>query len=48
VPSPPGHGNFDKTPVVYNGPYEYSVPGMAKDFLPQNEKAPEGARLEVH
>ncbi|MBU3665014.1 MAG: cytochrome c oxidase subunit I [Chthoniobacterales bacterium] len=48
VPSPPGHGNFDKTPIVYNGPYEYSVPGMAKDFLPQNEKAPEGARLEVH
>jgi hypothetical protein len=24
------------------------VPGMEKDFLPQNEKAPEGARLEVH
>jgi hypothetical protein len=21
---------------------------MEKDFLPQNEKAPEGARLEVH
>jgi cytochrome c oxidase subunit 1 len=48
VPSPPGHGNFDATPTVYNGPYEYSVPGMSKDFLPQNEKAPEGARLEVH
>jgi cytochrome c oxidase subunit 1 len=48
VPSPPGHGNFDKTPTVYNGPYEYSVPGMQKDYLPQNEKAPEGARLEVH
>jgi len=48
VPSPPGHGNFDKTPTVYNGPYEYSVPGMGKDFLPQDEKAPEGARLEVH
>jgi cytochrome c oxidase subunit 1 len=48
VPSPPGHGNFDVTPTVYNGPYEYSVPGMQKDYLPQNEKAPEGARLEVH
>jgi cytochrome c oxidase subunit 1 len=48
VPSPPGHGNFDQTPIVYNGPYEYSVPGMQKDFLPQNEKAPEGARLEFH
>jgi len=48
VPSPPGHGNFDHTPTVYNGPYEYSVPGMDKDYLPQDEKAPEGARLEVH
>ncbi|MEY3480016.1 MAG: Alternative cytochrome c oxidase subunit 1 [Verrucomicrobiota bacterium] len=48
VPSPPGHGNFETTPTVYNGPYEYSVPGMDKDFLPQDEKAPEGARLEVH
>ena len=48
VPSPPGHGNFEKTPTVYNGPYEYSVPGMEKDFLRQDEKAPEGARLEVH
>lgn len=48
VPSPPGHGNFDKTPVVHNGPYEYSVPGMERDFLQQNEKAPEGARLETH
>ena len=48
VPSPPGHGNFEQTPTVYNGPYEYSVPGMSKDYLPQDEKAPEGARLEVH
>jgi hypothetical protein len=24
------------------------VPGMDKDYLPQNEKAPEGARLAVH
>jgi len=48
VPSPPPHGNFAKTPVVYNGPYEYSVPGMEQDFLPQTEKAPEGAKLELH
>jgi cytochrome c oxidase subunit 1 len=48
VASPPGHGNFPKTPVVYNGPYEYSVPGMDKDFLMQNEKAPDTARLEAH
>jgi len=34
VPSPPPHGNFAETPHVYHGPYEYSVPGMAEDFLP--------------
>jgi cytochrome c oxidase subunit 1 len=48
VPSPPGHGNFEKTPVVYNGPYEYSVPGMEKDFLRQDEPAPAGARVAAH
>src|SRR5882724_5734935 len=41
VPSPPGHGNFPRTPTVYHGPYEYSVPGLSKDFLPQTEKAPD-------
>jgi cytochrome c oxidase subunit 1 len=40
APSPPGHGNFLTEPVVYRGPYEYSVPGAAKDFTPQFE--PEG------
>jgi len=48
VASPPGHGNFPVTPVVYHGPYEYSVPGIEKDFLMQTEKAPEGAQLESH
>lgn len=48
VPSPPGHGNFPVTPTVYHGAYEYSVPGMEKDYLPQNEPAPENARLESH
>jgi len=42
------HGNFAVTPTVYHGPYEYSVPGLAKDFLPQNEKAPEHVTLEAH
>jgi len=41
APSPPGHGNFLSEPVVYRGPYEYSVPGARKDFSPQFE--PEGA-----
>lgn len=36
APSPPPHGNFDKVPVVYCGPYEYSVPGKKADFCPQH------------
>ncbi len=38
--SPPPHGNFATPPTVYHGPYEYSVPGASKDFLPQHEPAP--------
>jgi cytochrome c oxidase subunit 1 len=37
APSPPGHGNFLTEPVVYRGPYEYSVPGAPRDFSPQFE-----------
>ncbi len=37
APSPPPHGNFLEEPVVYRGPYEYSVPGASKDYLPQFE-----------
>jgi cytochrome c oxidase subunit 1 len=37
APSPPGHGNFLTEPIVYRGPYEYSVPGAVKDFTPQFE-----------
>jgi cytochrome c oxidase subunit 1 len=40
TPTPPPHGNFAKAPIVYRGPYEYSVPGAAKDFSPQNEPDP--------
>ena len=36
TPTPPPHGNFLKVPTVYRGPYEYSVPGMEKDYLPQD------------
>lgn len=48
VTHPIPHGNFVVTPTVYHGPYEYSVPGMEKDFLPQNEKAPDHILLEAH
>jgi cytochrome c oxidase subunit 1 len=37
TPTPPPHGNFKHAPQVYRGPYEYSVPGHATDFTPQNE-----------
>jgi cytochrome c oxidase subunit 1 len=34
---PPAHGNWGKElPVVYRWAYDYSVPGAAEDFLPQN------------
>lgn len=36
APSPPPHGNFEAVPVVYRGPYEYSLPGSAQDWLPQD------------
>ncbi|MEQ1504844.1 MAG: cbb3-type cytochrome c oxidase subunit I [Myxococcota bacterium] len=38
APSPPPHGNFppDAMPVVYRGPYEFSVPGRKDDYWPQN------------
>ena len=37
TPTPPPHGNFLQPPQVYRGPYEYSVPGSAEDFMPQNQ-----------
>ncbi len=36
APTPPPHGNFPgPVPTVYRGPYEYSVPNMKEDYLPQ-------------
>ncbi|MEX1277323.1 MAG: cbb3-type cytochrome c oxidase subunit I [Bacteroidota bacterium] len=40
TPTPPPHGNFTTVPVVYRGPYEYSVPGHPTDFFPQHEPDP--------
>src|ERR1700682_1626164 len=38
--TPPPHDNFGgKTPVVYHGPYEYSVPGAPKDYVMQTDPA---------
>ena len=38
TPTPPPHGNFLKTPEVFRGPYEYSVPQAAQDYSPQHEE----------
>jgi cytochrome c oxidase subunit 1 len=36
--TPPPHDNFGgKTPVVHNGPYEYSVPGAPLDYVMQTD-----------
>ena len=37
TPTPPPHGNFVQELHVYRGPYDYSAPGHATDFTPQNE-----------
>ena len=38
--TPPPHDNFGGvTPVVHHGPYEYGVPGSAKDFVMQTDPA---------
>lgn len=46
--TPPAHGNWgNDLPVVYRWAYDYSVPGSAEDFLPQNQppapSSPRGA-----
>src|SRR3982074_3293863 len=36
--TPPPHDNFGgHTPVVYNGPYEYGVPGAPRDYVMQTD-----------
>jgi len=38
--TPPPHDNFGgHTPVVNHGPYEYGVPGAARDYVMQNDPA---------
>src|SRR5438477_1706417 len=38
--TPPPHDNFGgQTPVTHNGPYEYGVPGAARDFVMQTDTA---------
>jgi len=38
VSTPPPYDNFEgRLPVVRRGPYDYSVPGAPRDYLPQTE-----------
>jgi len=52
--SPPPHGNFETTPTVYRGPYEFSSPETTEDYWPQfvpgaDAKAwPSGAPAPAH
>jgi cytochrome c oxidase subunit 1 len=38
APSPPPHGNFEETPIVRRGPYEYGHPDAEHDHIPQTEE----------
>src|SRR3989442_427645 len=39
LPNPAPHGNWDRTPNVYRGPYEFSAPEAGDaDYLPQYKK----------
>ena len=38
--SPPPYFNFETIPTVYHPAYEFSVPGVVGDFLPQTEPRP--------
>ena len=48
APSPPGHGNFETTPTVYRGPYEYSSPLVKEDWLPQDRQLSPAAASASH
>ncbi|HTR20472.1 MAG TPA: cbb3-type cytochrome c oxidase subunit I [Gemmatimonadales bacterium] len=40
LPNPAPHGNWERVPNVYRGPYEYSHPNATEDYLPQSQKLP--------
>ncbi|CAN7457119.1 cytochrome c oxidase subunit I [Rhizobium sp. LjRoot258] len=45
--TPPAHGNWGKDPpIVYRWAYDYSVPGAAEDFIPQNQPPTAGLSRE--
>ena len=45
--NPPTHGNWGKElPVVYRWAYDYSVPGLQQDFVPQNVSEEQVQKME--
>jgi len=47
--TPPRHGNWGaELPVVYRWAYEYGVPGLKDDFVPQNQPPAGGESAEFH
>jgi len=40
LPNPAPHGNWERVPTVYRGPYEFSSPEVQEDYLPQTRKLP--------
>jgi cytochrome c oxidase subunit 1 len=48
APSPPPHGNFEETPIVRRGPYEYGNPDIEEDYLPQASPQPSGVPAPAH
>ena len=40
ISSPPPYYNFEHLPVVYHTPYEFSVPGVEGDYVPQTVPLP--------
>ncbi len=46
--TPPPHGNFEVTPTVYRGPYEYSSPEVKEDWLPQDKDIGSSAAARGH
>jgi len=46
--TPPAHGNWgEKLPEVHRWAYDYSVPGVKQDFIPQNMSEQEVERIEI-
>jgi len=48
APTPPPHGNFETTPTVYRGAYEYSSPEVKEDWLPQDKNIGASAAIRAH